>query len=517
MRSRTRSTSRGWYSTQSCRRRASTPPTSQPCRQPRGCSARRAPSSTVDSIRLARCRHDRPHPARRPRAVRCIGGRERWVPVVRRRARRAARRGSRGPRTAEPVLRGGPPGRRRARSDPEPGPARVGAVRQACPAVGSGVVLGSANPHRDRAVAHLMRGEAYPDRATALGNGLAVGCEQWPATTPRVCPPATCRGICLGCRCCSSPASASVDAACVGPGGGREGPGGTPRRRAARGALGAVAQDERQCARGAWAVPSRLTREQRRTQQAPSIPFDVRPACREEGRTRRSAGRPFDELPASRRHRRGPHQSRRRSHRRQSRHRSRRACSPSPARAAARPAAATTPATTTVVIGPRDRRTRGGGRGPGRRRRRPGPGAPGTAFGFVAFPRAPPPRPAPFVLDAARRSSSPAQSSIPDPAGVGASPIESREIALAANPTPTASARPAMPSSSSFLMSPPSSSCASRRGTARSPRSGSRTSARAPRGSRLASEASPPHLRASASTTARPRPVPSVPVLPLPR
>lgn len=35
-----------------------------------------------------------------------------------------------------------------------------------------------------RAAAHLTAADLYPwDRATALGNGLAVGCEQWPATT----------------------------------------------------------------------------------------------------------------------------------------------------------------------------------------------------------------------------------------------------------------------------------------------------------------------------------------------
>ncbi|MGZ4180523.1 MAG: alpha/beta fold hydrolase [Solirubrobacteraceae bacterium] len=40
-----------------------------------------------------------------------------------------------------------------------------------------------------RAVAHLRRDELYPwDRATALGNGLAVGCEQWPATKPPAVP-----------------------------------------------------------------------------------------------------------------------------------------------------------------------------------------------------------------------------------------------------------------------------------------------------------------------------------------
>jgi pimeloyl-ACP methyl ester carboxylesterase len=40
-----------------------------------------------------------------------------------------------------------------------------------------------------RAAADLTAADLYPwDRATALGNGLAVGCEQWPATTPPAVP-----------------------------------------------------------------------------------------------------------------------------------------------------------------------------------------------------------------------------------------------------------------------------------------------------------------------------------------
>ena len=40
-----------------------------------------------------------------------------------------------------------------------------------------------------RAAARLTAADLYPwDRATALGNGLAVGCEQWPATTPAAVP-----------------------------------------------------------------------------------------------------------------------------------------------------------------------------------------------------------------------------------------------------------------------------------------------------------------------------------------
>ncbi|MGZ6578748.1 MAG: alpha/beta fold hydrolase [Solirubrobacteraceae bacterium] len=40
-----------------------------------------------------------------------------------------------------------------------------------------------------RAAAHLTFGDLYPwDRATAVGNGLAVGCEQWPAATPPAVP-----------------------------------------------------------------------------------------------------------------------------------------------------------------------------------------------------------------------------------------------------------------------------------------------------------------------------------------
>ena len=40
-----------------------------------------------------------------------------------------------------------------------------------------------------RAVARLTAADLYPwDRATALGNGLAAGCEQWPATTPPAVP-----------------------------------------------------------------------------------------------------------------------------------------------------------------------------------------------------------------------------------------------------------------------------------------------------------------------------------------
>jgi pimeloyl-ACP methyl ester carboxylesterase len=40
-----------------------------------------------------------------------------------------------------------------------------------------------------RAVAHLTAAQLYPwDRATAAGNGLAQGCEQWPATTPPAAP-----------------------------------------------------------------------------------------------------------------------------------------------------------------------------------------------------------------------------------------------------------------------------------------------------------------------------------------
>jgi pimeloyl-ACP methyl ester carboxylesterase len=40
-----------------------------------------------------------------------------------------------------------------------------------------------------RAAARLTPGDVYPwDRVTALGNGLAVGCEQWPATTPPAVP-----------------------------------------------------------------------------------------------------------------------------------------------------------------------------------------------------------------------------------------------------------------------------------------------------------------------------------------
>jgi pimeloyl-ACP methyl ester carboxylesterase len=39
------------------------------------------------------------------------------------------------------------------------------------------------------ALARLTAADLYPwDRATALGNGLAVGCEQWPATTPAAVP-----------------------------------------------------------------------------------------------------------------------------------------------------------------------------------------------------------------------------------------------------------------------------------------------------------------------------------------
>src|SRR6185437_6474417 len=55
----------------------------------------------------------------------------------------------------------------------------------------------------------------------------------------------------------------SVDAACVGPGGGGEGPGGATHGRAARRALGAAARDERERTQGAGAVPGRLIREQR--------------------------------------------------------------------------------------------------------------------------------------------------------------------------------------------------------------------------------------------------------------
>jgi pimeloyl-ACP methyl ester carboxylesterase len=40
-----------------------------------------------------------------------------------------------------------------------------------------------------RATADLTAAQLYPwDRATALGNGLAVGCEQWPATKPPAAP-----------------------------------------------------------------------------------------------------------------------------------------------------------------------------------------------------------------------------------------------------------------------------------------------------------------------------------------
>ena len=40
-----------------------------------------------------------------------------------------------------------------------------------------------------RAVARLTAADLYPwDRATVLGNGLAAGCEQWPATTPPAVP-----------------------------------------------------------------------------------------------------------------------------------------------------------------------------------------------------------------------------------------------------------------------------------------------------------------------------------------
>jgi pimeloyl-ACP methyl ester carboxylesterase len=40
-----------------------------------------------------------------------------------------------------------------------------------------------------RAAAQLTPAQLYPwDRATALGNGLAVGCEQWPATKPPAVP-----------------------------------------------------------------------------------------------------------------------------------------------------------------------------------------------------------------------------------------------------------------------------------------------------------------------------------------
>lgn len=40
-----------------------------------------------------------------------------------------------------------------------------------------------------RAAAHLTRGDLYPwDRATAVGNGLAVGCEQWAAAKPPAVP-----------------------------------------------------------------------------------------------------------------------------------------------------------------------------------------------------------------------------------------------------------------------------------------------------------------------------------------
>ena len=95
------------------------------------------------------------------------------------------------------------------------------------------------------AVAALAPGEVYPwDRATAAGNGLAVGCEQWPATKPparadgqRIGRPAARAGTAVLRR------ARPVDAARVGPGGGGEGPGGSPRRRAAGRALGAAAGD----------------------------------------------------------------------------------------------------------------------------------------------------------------------------------------------------------------------------------------------------------------------------------
>jgi len=71
----------------------------------------------------------------------------------------------------------------------------------------------------------------------------------------------------------------------------------------------------------------------------------------------------------------------------------------------------------------------------------PDPGR-AAAFGFEALGRAA--APADFGEDDAPLVFA-RDSSTPDPAGVGASPIESREIALAANPTPTAGARPATP------------------------------------------------------------------------
>ena len=82
-----------------------------------------------------------------------------------------AARGNLGP--LEPVLRGGSPGRRRTRGDPEPGPARVGAVRRARAAVGSGVDFGGAEPHR-----HARR--RSPDAGPAVPVGSRHGAGQRP-------------------------------------------------------------------------------------------------------------------------------------------------------------------------------------------------------------------------------------------------------------------------------------------------------------------------------------------------
>ena len=127
-----------------------------------------------------------------------------------------------------------------------------------------------------------------------------------------------------------------------------------------------------------------------------------------------------------------PPPSRRRCRRRR---RSRCHRAPAAARGAAAPARAAAPAAAAaaaVVVATRRRRRRGRGRrrarrGLGRRRRLL------LGLGLRRLRRR---------ARASPRGASPARARTPEPAGVGARPIESREIALAARPTATARASP---------------------------------------------------------------------------
>ena len=192
-----RSTSHGSCSTRSCPSKAPTPPTSRPCRRPRGCCAPRAPSSTAVLTRRAMSPRSSAPSMTGPELLELrVGRRERRLSDVHRRARRAARGRRRRRSTPDAVLRGRAPRRRGARRRAQPGPSPEHAVRRARAAVEPGVVLdycAKPDEHHLRAVARLTAADLYSpwDRATALGNGLGGGLRAVARDDARRrCPPA---------------------------------------------------------------------------------------------------------------------------------------------------------------------------------------------------------------------------------------------------------------------------------------------------------------------------------------